>query len=353
MENVNIIGDLRLMKRRNIGSIVIGILCFLTLTVPLFYLFVPWSWFKISVQAAEGTPFTSGSYTLNAMNLMIYLFTRGDPGVSFIVTNAHVSAQVRDNAMAYYLAVENVYALCGWYILTCLFSLILIIKGLIIILRGRVNNSKAMPVLAFFFALSAGIFLLDTWRLGYYDSYSMQEALKFLGASTDDSSFSYTFWQNYVFAGTAVAIFLFIWIAYLTTMRRRYYEEDVQYVEDVEYTLRAERNGGRVLYNVVNVGGHKYSRNTYIESVSVADGVGSIGVGAFSNCLNLKEVTLPQTLKRIGSNAFFNCPNLRKIQFLGSKTQWLKISRGTNWLAQAGTQSVLCKDGSFRVNQYK
>ena len=124
-------------------------------------------------------------------------------------------------------------------------------------------------------------------------------------------------------------------------------------MEDVEYAQRAERNGGRVLRNIVNVGGHKYSRNTYIEYVSVADGVASIGVGAFSNCLNLREVTLPRTIRKIGSNAFYNCPRLKKVQFLGSKTEWLKITRGSNWMAQCGTQTVLCNDGSFRVNTYK
>ena len=353
MENVNVIGDLKLIQRRNFGSILIGILCLLTLTVPLFYLFVSWSFFKITITAPADSMYQSGNYFLSAMNLMKHLFTRKDEAILFILENAKQSSIMRDNKMAYYLVEENVYALCGWYLLTCLFSVILVLKGFILILRGRVNNSKAVPILAFFFAFSAGIFVLDTWRLGFYDSYSMREALKAYGIDTMGYSFKFVFWQNFVFMGTAVLIFLLVWIIYLCSMRRRYYYEDIQFVEDVEYAYRAERNGGNVLKNIVNVGGHKYSRNTYIECVSVADGVASIGVGAFSNCLNLKEVTLPRTIRRIGSNAFYNCPNLRKIKFLGSKTQWLKVSRGTNWLAQAGTQAVLCNDGSFRVNPYK
>lgn len=353
MENVNIIGDLKLIRRHSIGSILIGILCFLTVTVPVFYLFVPWSWFKFSIQAGADTGYSSGSFVMNAMDVLKFLFTRNDEGLLFILENARTSASIRENNLCYYLTLENVYALSAWFLLTCLFAAILVILGFVIILRGRLCHNKAMPVLSFFFALSAGMYLLDTWRLGYYGAYSMKQALNIIGASTETNSFAYTFWQNYIFAGTALAIFILIWLIYMFTLRKRFYQEDVQFVEDVEYAQRTERNGGNVLRNVVNVGGHKYSQNTYIESVSIADGVTSIGVGAFSNCLNLKEVKIPQTIKRIGSNAFFNCPKLRKVQFMGNKSQWLKISRGSNWLAQAGTQTVLCKDGSFRVNQYK
>ena len=72
MENVNIIGDLKIIKRHSIGSILIGILCLLTIAVPLFYLFAPWSWFKINVVAASDTEYVSGSYLMNTMDL-IYL----------------------------------------------------------------------------------------------------------------------------------------------------------------------------------------------------------------------------------------------------------------------------------------
>lgn len=353
MENVNIIGNLKIIKRHSIGSILIGILCLLTIAVPLFYLFAPWSWFKINVVAASDTEYVSGSYLMNTMDLMKYLFTRNSEGVRFIIDNAHISASIRDNSMAYYLSLENVYALAGWYLLMSLFSVILVLLGFIIIFRGRLRNNKALPTLAFFFALSAGMFLLDTWRLGYYNGYSMKQALNIIGASTETNSYAYKFWQNYCFAGTALGLFILIWLVYMTTLRKRFYKEDVEFVEDVEYTYRAQENGGKVLRNVVNVGGHKYSQNVYVESASVADGVTSIGVGAFSNCLNLKEMTLPRSIKRIGSNAFFNCPKLRKLEFKGTKSEWLKISRGTNWLAQAGTKTVLCRDGSFTVNQYK
>ena len=95
MENVNIIGDLKIIKRHSIGSILIGILCLLTIAVPLFYLFAPWSWFKINVVAASDTEYVSGSYLMNTMDLMKYLFTRNSEGVRFIIDNALSALVIR------------------------------------------------------------------------------------------------------------------------------------------------------------------------------------------------------------------------------------------------------------------
>lgn len=352
MENINVVGDLKIIRRHSVGSIIVGILCLLTIAVPVFYLFAPWSWFRYEVQASSSY-YSSGSAMMNTMNLMKYLFTMKDEGIKFIIDLNHTSASIRDNSMNYYLTLENVYALAGWYLLMSLFAVILVILGLVMLIRGRLRSNKATVVLTFLFMLCAGMFLLDTWRLGYYTGYTFKQALNIVGESTDTNSYKYVFWQNYCFAGTAGGIFLLLAITYGFTLAKRLYKEDVDFVEDVEYSYRAQEHGGKVLNNVVNVGGHKYSQNTYVEKVTIADGVKNIGVGAFSNCLNLKVVQLPRTVKRIGSNAFFNCPKLRQVRYLGSKEDWLKVSRGSNWLAQSGTKSVVCNNGTYTVNPYK
>ena len=48
----------------------------------------------------------------------------------------------------------------------------------------------------------------------------------------------------------------------------------------------------------------------HIESVTVSDGVTSIGTGAFANCANLQSVQLPATVKSLGQGAFANCTSL-------------------------------------------
>lgn len=49
-----------------------------------------------------------------------------------------------------------------------------------------------------------------------------------------------------------------------------------------------------------------------ITSITIGDGVTSIGSSAFCYC-SVKSITLPFGLKHIGSSAFFNCPNIQQI----------------------------------------
>lgn len=50
-----------------------------------------------------------------------------------------------------------------------------------------------------------------------------------------------------------------------------------------------------------------------ITSITIGDGVTSIGSYAFCYC-SVKSITLPFGLKHIGSSAFFNCPNIQQIK---------------------------------------
>ena len=65
-------------------------------------------------------------------------------------------------------------------------------------------------------------------------------------------------------------------------------------------------------YPVVSLG---HGLNTYFEnvqSITVPNGIVSIGDGAFS-CKYLKSVTIPESVTSIGESAFFGCEQLKKI----------------------------------------
>jgi len=47
-----------------------------------------------------------------------------------------------------------------------------------------------------------------------------------------------------------------------------------------------------------------------LTSITIGEGVTTIGGAAFSSCSNLKSVTLPQSLKEVGSRAFDGCDSL-------------------------------------------
>lgn len=102
-----------------------------------------------------------------------------------------------------------------------------------------------------------------------------------------------------------------------------------------------------------SLGGHDFASNTNIEKANIPEDITSIGVGCFANCLNLKTVSLPKELKSIGANAFFNCVSLKQILYPGTKEEFKKVTRGSNWLYKAGTNIIICKDGAIEVNPYR
>ncbi len=59
----------------------------------------------------------------------------------------------------------------------------------------------------------------------------------------------------------------------------------------------------------------------YIASISVEDGVTSVGDGAFANLTNLKTVSLPGTLTAIGDGAFAGCAGLEMINMPNALTK--------------------------------
>ena len=105
--------------------------------------------------------------------------------------------------------------------------------------------------------------------------------------------------------------------------------------------------------NLTSINNHQFSKNQDLQTAIIPDKITSIGPGAFANCLNLTNVVIPRSVKNIGYNAFFNCVSLDTITYKGSKAEWRKIKRGSNWLAKAKTDKVICSDSVIIVNQLR
>ncbi len=78
-------------------------------------------------------------------------------------------------------------------------------------------------------------------------------------------------------------------------------------------TFSSDANG--ILYNKDQTKLVFYPTGRVGESLTVADGVQVIGVGAFEQCKKLKEITLPDSLTTIENEAFYNVNTLKKIHF--------------------------------------
>lgn len=104
--------------------------------------------------------------------------------------------------------------------------------------------------------------------------------------------------------------------------------------------------------NLDSIGGHAFSENQNLIVANIPLNITKLGAGAFANCLNLQVVSIPNSIKEIGFNCFFNCVDLERINYAGTKSEWRKIKRGSNWLAKAKTTEVVCLDGTIIVNPY-
>jgi hypothetical protein len=126
-------------------------------------------------------------------------------------------------------------------------------------------------------------------------------------------------------------------------------------------------------YRVLEIGAGAFQGNKSIVSVTIADGVTSIGENAFNGCGKLVEVVLPTyTLKTINASAFANCVNLSKINipqsvsYIGELTfsrckmlfdlnyestsdDWARVDKHPNWSKGSSLSAVYCTDTSVYV----
>ena len=76
----------------------------------------------------------------------------------------------------------------------------------------------------------------------------------------------------------------------------------------------------RVKNTFFNVGANAFKNCTYLEFVTIAEGVTIIDNSAFNGCVNLAHIKIPSTLEIIGASAFKNCAALEDVHFPGGIT---------------------------------
>ena len=238
---------------------------------------------------------------------------------------------------------------CGavLYIMS-IFSLVLIILFFVNLIKGYLRHSKAVKV----FAVLQFIFsLLFAAAMGVIYFFGK------IGSGRD-----LVIWGSLYPAGGAFVLLIIVSIIYTCNFNNSVPEKDLVYHEQepvVEHVTKVNEIT-RVKYqpsntippNTTSIGGHAFAENQNLTVANIPVEVTKLGNSAFANCLNLKVVSLPVDLKEIGYNCFFNCVELERINYAGTKEQWRRITRGSNWLAKAKTTEVLCLDGAIVVNPY-
>ena len=86
-----------------------------------------------------------------------------------------------------------------------------------------------------------------------------------------------------------------------------------------------------------------------LTSITIPDSVTSIGSYAFNGCSGLTSVTIGNGVTSIGGAAFEGCTRLTSITFNGTKAQWNAIEKGSSWKYYVPATKVVCTDGTISI----
>lgn len=107
--------------------------------------------------------------------------------------------------------------------------------------------------------------------------------------------------------------------------------------------------------NVVAIGPTAFAGNTYMQTLSIAEGVETIGDRAFGGCSGLVSAVLPDSLTDIADTAFENCHNLTAKVSDGSYAHDWCVKNGVDCDAEGAVQvlfTYIQENGAITVTGY-
>lgn len=82
--------------------------------------------------------------------------------------------------------------------------------------------------------------------------------------------------------------------------------------------------------SVTSIGGGVFGNCSSLKEVTIPEGVKNIEKQTFYGCSKLEEITIPKSVTSIGDKAFYECKALTTVHYGGTKTDWGKISIGSD-----------------------
>ena len=326
---------------------VYAIFTFIFGAFPLAFLFIP-------MIADQPTDFVNGLTGLGIFKYLIDFLTAiftalgnggqavppYNPQISYVIANVN---PVMQDAIGYTFVALGVILL-----LLFIFSTVLLITAIVHISKGYLKRSgkvKRIAIAEFVFSL---LFFLG--MLFIYFTFK---------AETKQDLW---IWYTSIPVGTALIFAIFFSIYHYSAFKDTVLESEleiqnneptVDHISKVHEVKKVNYEKSTTLPpNLTSIGGHEFAENQSLVVANIPLNIEKLGPGAFANCLHLQVVSIPNSVKEIGFNCFFNCVELERINFAGTKEEWRRIKRGSNWLAKAGTTEVVCLDGTIIVNPY-
>lgn len=88
-----------------------------------------------------------------------------------------------------------------------------------------------------------------------------------------------------------------------------------------------------------------------LKSIIIPDSVTTIGDNAFEDCDELTEVIINSDIEEIGYSVFGHCNKLLRIDYDGTREQWLKIYKNPGWSIRSKIKEINCIDGTIKIRQ--
>ena len=101
--------------------------------------------------------------------------------------------------------------------------------------------------------------------------------------------------------------------------------------------------------SVTSIGSYAFNGCTGLTRVTIPGSVTSIGAWSFGGCKGLTSITIPDSVTSIDDYAFWDCTGLTSITFKGTIEQWNAISKGSAWEYRVPATQVVCTDGTTSI----
>ena len=109
---------------------------------------------------------------------------------------------------------------------------------------------------------------------------------------------------------------------------------------------------GTITFNgdVTRIGNYALQHCSGLTSIDIPNSVTSIGNYAFQYCSGLTSIDIPNSVTSIGNYAFQYCSGLTSINYDGTTTQWVAITKGSNWKDGVPSNCMVhCTDGDIAI----
>lgn len=95
---------------------------------------------------------------------------------------------------------------------------------------------------------------------------------------------------------------------------------------------------------IMSIGDYAFTGCKNFTKLTIPSNVTIINEGTFKNCTNVTELIIHNKVTEIKASAFSDCTSIMTIRFLGTKTEWEAIAKGSNWNFNVPANIIYCND---------